>query len=143
MFGALLVELARHAWRNADFVARRLEQGGGLVAAEGVDVEQERLQALGALGVFAPFHQLSQDGEDARADAVAQFLFADPATRRVVAEPDASNWRAVRRMQRTGFELGPQIRLPDKTAQLAFLTREALQGARARGGAAADPNQRT
>lgn len=61
--------------------------------------------------------------------SLAEFLFADPATRRVIAEPDAANWRAVQRMQRSGFELGPQIRLPHKTAQLAFLTREALSGA--------------
>lgn len=98
---------------------------------------------LGMHLLLAPARRPQPGLTSALAESLAQFLFADPATRRVVAEPDASNWRAVRRMQRTGFELGPQIRLPDKIAQLAFLTRETLQGARARGDAAADPNQRT
>lgn len=98
---------------------------------------------LGMHLLLAPAQRPQPGLTSALAESLAQFLFADPATRRVVAEPDASNWRAVRRMQRTGFELGPQIRLADKTAQLAFLTREALQRARARGGAAADPKQRT
>ncbi len=42
-------------------------------------------------------------------------------TRRIVAEPDVSNDRAVARLIATGFELGPTIRLPGKTGQLAFL----------------------
>ncbi|WP_270256311.1 GNAT family N-acetyltransferase [Kocuria marina] len=42
-------------------------------------------------------------------------------TRRIVAEPDVSNDRAVVRLIATGFELGPTIRLPGKTGQLAFL----------------------
>ncbi|WP_243074369.1 GNAT family N-acetyltransferase [Microbacterium sp. SS28] len=58
------------------------------------------------------------------AAAVARFLFAQPAARRVVAEPDVGNEAAVGRMQRLGFELGPEIDLPGKRAQLAFLTRE-------------------
>jgi penicillin G amidase len=55
------------------------------------------------------------------------FGFADPATRRIVAEPDARNANARARLRRTGFELGPEIDLPDKRARLAFLTREAWE----------------
>ncbi|MFC0625808.1 GNAT family N-acetyltransferase [Kribbella deserti] len=52
------------------------------------------------------------------------FLFCDPANQRIVAEPDARNAKVVARLERTGFVLGPEIELPDKRAQLAFLTRE-------------------
>ncbi|MFF3083619.1 GNAT family N-acetyltransferase [Streptomyces nojiriensis] len=60
------------------------------------------------------------------------FVFSDPATRRVVAEPDALNTKAIARLERTGFVLGPQVVLPEidlpevylpaKPAQLAFLS---------------------
>ncbi|PRY55804.1 GNAT family N-acetyltransferase [Glycomyces artemisiae] len=55
---------------------------------------------------------------------LAQYLFADPAHRRIVVEPDARNAQAAARMRRTGFALGPEIQLGDKRAQLAFLRRE-------------------
>ncbi|MFF9793194.1 GNAT family N-acetyltransferase [Streptomyces bacillaris] len=54
------------------------------------------------------------------------YVFSDPAHLRVVVEPDARNEKALARMVRVGFELGPEIRKPEKTARLAFLTREAL-----------------
>ncbi|UMG93802.1 GNAT family N-acetyltransferase [Nocardioides sp. TF02-7] len=55
--------------------------------------------------------------------------FADPAVRRLVAEPDVRNAKSVALMQRVGFRLGPVV--PDlpmpgggtKPAQLAFLER--------------------
>ena len=56
--------------------------------------------------------------------AVLGALLEPPAARRVVIEPDARNERAVSRAVRQGFELGPVVDLPDKRAQLAFLTRE-------------------
>lgn len=56
--------------------------------------------------------------------ALLAFLFSDPLITRVVAEPDARNQKAIRRLQATGFELGPVVQLPDKEAQLTFLTRE-------------------
>lgn len=52
------------------------------------------------------------------------FLFADPKHTRIVVEPDTRNEQATARMRRTGFTLGPEIRLPEKTARLAFLRRE-------------------
>jgi len=58
------------------------------------------------------------------AAVLLRFLFSRPAARRIVVEPDVCNLPAVRRMVRVGFELGPEIDLPDKRAQLAFLTRD-------------------
>ncbi|MGA6175275.1 GNAT family N-acetyltransferase [Streptomyces sp. NPDC012600] len=54
------------------------------------------------------------------------YVFSDPAHLRVVVEPDARNEKAIARMVRVGFELGPEIQKPEKTARLAFLTRAAL-----------------
>lgn len=58
--------------------------------------------------------------------AFIAYVFSDPAHVRVVVEPDARNEKALARMVRVGFELGPEIRKPEKTARLAFLTRAAL-----------------
>ncbi len=57
------------------------------------------------------------------APVLARFLFRDPAKDRIVVEPDVRNERARRRLERQGFILGEQIEMPDKRAQLAFLTR--------------------
>lgn len=62
---------------------------------------------------------------DALLTAFIGFVFGDPARLRVVVEPDARNEKALARMVRAGFELGPEIVKPEKTARLAFLTREA------------------
>ncbi|WP_078863094.1 GNAT family N-acetyltransferase [Streptomyces sp. JS01] len=58
--------------------------------------------------------------------AFIAYVFSDPAHLRVVVEPDARNEKALARMVRVGFELGPEIKKPEKTARLAFLTRAAL-----------------
>ncbi|MFD8059889.1 GNAT family N-acetyltransferase [Streptomyces cyaneofuscatus] len=63
---------------------------------------------------------------DALLTAFIGYVFSDPAHLRVVVEPDARNEKALARMVRVGFELGPEIRKPEKTARLAFLTRAAL-----------------
>ncbi|MEV1328457.1 GNAT family N-acetyltransferase [Micromonospora costi] len=55
--------------------------------------------------------------------ALARFLFQDPAARRIVVEPDVRNQIALRRLTAEGFTFGPEIDMPDKRAQLAFLTR--------------------
>ncbi|MCU1518254.1 MAG: siderophore biosynthesis protein [Pseudarthrobacter sp.] len=57
------------------------------------------------------------------AAALTRFMFSDPATDRIIVEPDARNTMAIKRLLATSFELGPIIQLPDKEAQLAFLTR--------------------
>ncbi|MGY1848176.1 MULTISPECIES: GNAT family N-acetyltransferase [unclassified Blastococcus] len=59
--------------------------------------------------------------------ALAAVLLANPAVRRVVVEPDAGNELALDRVRRTGFELGPEVDLPEKRARLAFLSRETLE----------------
>ncbi|MDT3399246.1 GNAT family N-acetyltransferase [Streptomyces sp. B1866] len=65
--------------------------------------------------------------------AVTGFLWADPARRRIVAEPDVRNVKAIERLLRTGFEPGPEVTLPEvtlpevripaKRARLLFLRR--------------------
>ncbi|MFF5444857.1 GNAT family N-acetyltransferase [Streptomyces sp. NPDC012888] len=65
--------------------------------------------------------------------AFIDYVFGLPGTRRVVAEPDARNAKALARLERTGFTLGPEVELPEidlpevylpaKRARLAFLTR--------------------
>lgn len=54
-------------------------------------------------------------------------LAGDPERRRIVAEPDARNAKAVARLERTGFVRGPEIELPEKRAQLMFLARETFE----------------
>ncbi|WP_030295071.1 GNAT family N-acetyltransferase [Streptomyces katrae] len=63
------------------------------------------------------------------------FVWSDGRTRRVVAEPDARNEKAIARLERTGFVIGPEVELPEidlpevylpaKRARLAFLHPEA------------------
>lgn len=55
--------------------------------------------------------------------AAMDLCFADRDVLRLVAEPDAGNAPAVRRLVASGFELGPVVDLPHKRAQLAFLHR--------------------
>lgn len=55
---------------------------------------------------------------------IAGFVFASPGVDRIVIEPDIENDRALARVRRFGFELGPRVRLPNKTGQLAVMTRQ-------------------
>ena len=64
--------------------------------------------------------------------AIARFLFSQPAVDRIVIEPDVGNDRAVARARLFGFALGPQVELPGKSGQLAFLTREAWESGASR-----------
>ena len=56
--------------------------------------------------------------------ALVALVLGQPGARRIVAEPDIRNDRALARLTRSGFVAGPVIELPNKRAQLAFLTRE-------------------
>ncbi|MFE2271812.1 GNAT family N-acetyltransferase [Streptomyces lavendulae] len=68
-------------------------------------------------------------------EAFLAYLFSDGGARRVVAEPDARNAKAISLLERSGFVLGPEVELPEvdlpevflpaKPARLAFLSREA------------------
>lgn len=54
-------------------------------------------------------------------------VMADPAVQRIVAEPDVRNAASIARAERTGLRRGDVVELPDKTAQLAFVTRDELR----------------
>ncbi|MGY3202711.1 GNAT family N-acetyltransferase [Streptomyces sp. TE5632] len=70
--------------------------------------------------------------------AVVRFVLLGPARERVVVDPDVANEKAIARFLRQGFTAGPavvlpeidlpDVYLPEKRAQLAFLTREAAFG---------------
>ncbi|MFJ4778405.1 GNAT family N-acetyltransferase [Streptomyces sp. NPDC088762] len=139
-------ELVREIYEDVD---RRTTHHAFLVARDGVpvalfqtyDCAEDRVGECyevrpGDVGV----HLLIGPGEGApeRGFSAAlvtvflAFLFTDPATRRVVAEPDARNDKAIARLERTGFALGPEVELPEidlpevylpaKRARLAFLS---------------------
>ncbi|MFD9335619.1 GNAT family N-acetyltransferase [Streptomyces sp. NPDC060028] len=64
--------------------------------------------------------------------AFLAYLIHDHGARRIVAEPDARNTKAIARLERSGFALGPEVELPEidlpevylpaKRARLLFLT---------------------
>ncbi|MFF4350602.1 GNAT family N-acetyltransferase [Streptomyces sp. NPDC001530] len=67
--------------------------------------------------------------------AIATYVLSGLDRKRVVVDPDERNEKAIARFKRQGFEAGPavvlpeidlpDVYLPEKRAQLAFLTREA------------------
>ena len=61
--------------------------------------------------------------------AVMRHLFADPATRRVVVEPDVRNTAVHALNEAVGFVPGREIQKPEKTALLSFCTREQFEKA--------------
>ncbi len=56
--------------------------------------------------------------------ALSQYIFRDAAVGRIVAEPDIRNTKMFARCVQVGYQLGPVVHLPNKTAQLVLLTRE-------------------
>ncbi|MCW7946950.1 acetyltransferase [Streptomyces hygroscopicus] len=63
--------------------------------------------------------------------AVMAHLFEDPATRRVVVEPDVRNTAVHALNEAVGFVPEREIRKPEKTALLSFCTREQFRKAMA------------
>jgi RimJ/RimL family protein N-acetyltransferase len=61
--------------------------------------------------------------------AVMAHLFEDPATRRVVVEPDVRNTAVHALNEAVGFVPEREIRKPEKTALLSFCTRERFEEA--------------
>jgi Acetyltransferases, including N-acetylases of ribosomal proteins len=55
---------------------------------------------------------------------IMDFIFVDPAARRVVVEPDVRNEKIHALNRRVGFLYDREIELGEKTAHLAFCTRE-------------------
>ncbi|MGO1167160.1 MAG: GNAT family N-acetyltransferase [Janibacter sp.] len=74
-------------------------------------------------------HVFVAPGEDAlRVGAgIFAWVFADPAIQRLVGEPDADNRAILIRLEQSGFELGDEVVIGDKTARLAYLTRERFE----------------
>ncbi|MFB9429707.1 GNAT family N-acetyltransferase [Streptoalloteichus tenebrarius] len=74
------------------------------------------------IGVHVAVGELGRTGRGlgrALLRAVARGLLdADPACRRVVAEPDVGNGPSIRAFLAAGFVAGGVVRLPDKTAEL-------------------------
>ncbi|MEV5429731.1 GNAT family N-acetyltransferase [Streptomyces sp. NPDC052701] len=61
--------------------------------------------------------------------AVMEFLFQDPATRRVVVEPDVDNKAVHALNEAVGFVPEREIQKPEKKALLSFCTREQFERA--------------
>ncbi|MDH6128499.1 GNAT family N-acetyltransferase [Kitasatospora sp. GP82] len=70
---------------------------------------------------------------DTLLSAFLDHVLAVPERQRIVAEPDARNDRAIARLRRTGFVLGPEIELPEKRARLLFLSRDTFLATRTLG----------
>ncbi|WP_436736949.1 GNAT family N-acetyltransferase [Streptomyces sp. BBFR102] len=62
--------------------------------------------------------------------AVMEYLFADPATVRVVVEPDVRNTAVHALNEAVGFEVVRKIAKPEKEAYLSVCTRDAFEAAR-------------
>lgn len=58
---------------------------------------------------------------------IMDFIFQDTTINRILVEPDIRNKKMFALCQRIGFQLDKIIELPEKTAQLAFLSREQYQ----------------
>ncbi|MEU3771719.1 GNAT family N-acetyltransferase [Streptomyces sp. NPDC032472] len=121
------------------FLARR--DGRPVALFQTYDCAEDRVSECyevqpGDTGVhllLGPVQGAAEPGFSARLiEAFLAFVLADGTTRRIVAEPDARNDKAVARLERTGFALGPEVELPEvdlpevylpaKRARLAFLT---------------------
>ncbi|GGX19829.1 GNAT family N-acetyltransferase [Streptomyces chryseus] len=61
--------------------------------------------------------------------AVMRTLFDDPATRRVIVEPDVRNTAVHRLNEAVGFEIVEKIAKPEKDAYLSVCTRESFNAA--------------
>ncbi|MEV1316096.1 GNAT family N-acetyltransferase [Micromonospora arborensis] len=73
--------------------------------------------------LLSPDRRIARGLTNAVGPALARFLFGDPAAQRIVVEPDVRNHLALRRLEIEGFTFDSEIDMPDKRAQLAFLTR--------------------
>jgi RimJ/RimL family protein N-acetyltransferase len=94
----------------------------GLYPAEPGDVGMHFLVAP----ADTPVHGFSR----AVLRAVMAELFADPATRRVVVEPDVRNTAVHRLNESVGFEVAGKVAKPEKDALLSICTRERFEATR-------------
>ncbi|WP_299252865.1 GNAT family N-acetyltransferase [uncultured Aquimarina sp.] len=60
-------------------------------------------------------------------NAIMDFIFQDSDVHKILVEPDIRNKKMFALCQRIGFQLDKIVELPNKTAQLAFLTKDQYQ----------------
>ncbi|MFF0150109.1 GNAT family N-acetyltransferase [Micromonospora sp. NPDC005203] len=91
--------------------------------------ERYRVQPgdIGMHLLLSPDRRIAGGRTNAVGPALARFLFRDPAAQRIVVEPDVRNHLALRRLEIEGFTFDSEIDMPDKRAQLAFLTRDRFE----------------
>lgn len=91
--------------------------------------ERYRVQPgdIGMHLLLSPDRRLARGLTNVVGPALARFLFRNPAAQRIVVEPDVRNHHALRRLEIEGFTLDSEIDMPDKRAQLAFLTRDRFE----------------
>ncbi|MEU8326919.1 GNAT family N-acetyltransferase [Micromonospora sp. NPDC048839] len=91
--------------------------------------ERYRVQPgdIGMHLLLSPDRRIVRGLTNAVGPALARFLFRDPAAQRIVVEPDVRNHLALRRLEIEGFTFDSEIDMPDKRAQLAFLTRDRFE----------------
>jgi hypothetical protein len=91
------------------------------------EVYPARPEDTGMHLLLAPAERPVPDFTATLLSGLIRFLLSDPAKDRVVAEPDARNSKALRRLVGFGFEAGAKVQLAGKEAQLVFLTREKFE----------------
>ncbi|MEU9301046.1 GNAT family N-acetyltransferase [Streptomyces sp. NPDC048269] len=130
-------DVDRRTTHHAFMVAREGEQ---VALFQTYDCAEDRVSECyevqpGDVGVhllIGPSKGAAQHGFTAGLlSAFISYLFSDGGARRLVAEPDARNAKAIALLERTGFVLGPEVELPEidlpevylpaKPARLAFL----------------------
>lgn len=57
-------------------------------------------------------------------NTIKDYVFSNTSNKRIVAEPDASNIKALSRFERLGFTFGDRVELQTKTAQMVYLERD-------------------
>ncbi|MBT2451665.1 acetyltransferase [Streptomyces sp. ISL-43] len=120
-------ELVREIYEDVDrrtthhaYLARR--EGTPVALFQTYDCAEDRVSECyevqpGDIGVhllIAPDAGTVEQGFTAALlTAFMAYVLADGTTRRVIAEPDARNDKAIARLRRTGFALGPEVELPE------------------------------
>ncbi|WP_369267127.1 GNAT family N-acetyltransferase [Streptomyces harbinensis] len=124
-FEAIAAAPAHHAYLglhdgNPAFLAERYDP-----AAEAVgEVYPVREGDVGMHFLTAPTDTPLHGFTLAVITTVMELLFADPATHRVVVEPDARNHPVHALNTAVGFEVAATVELPGKAALLSFCTRD-------------------
>lgn len=115
----IYADLDRRTTHHA-YLARR--DGAPVALFQTYDCAQDRVSEcyevqpgdVGAHLLIAPDQGTAEPGFTAALlTAFLAYVLSEPSVRRVIAEPDARNAKAIARLQRTGFALGPEVELPE------------------------------